>query len=194
MGVETTQPSLLSRVRDAADLRAWTEFEAKYRDLILLYCRRRGLQQSDAEDVRQIVMMNLSSALRQFRYCPTRGRFRSYLGRAVRNAITRQAKIRAPGSIDGALLASLEGPGDDDVWEQEWMNHHYRLAMASIRETFDARSLEIFDRLLEGESIRTIAMRFDMSEQAVHKVKQRLRSRLAERIAEQIRDEDDVDD
>jgi len=41
---ETTQPSLLLRVRDPGDQSAWREFESKYRELILRYCLRLGLQ------------------------------------------------------------------------------------------------------------------------------------------------------
>ncbi len=89
MDHDLTQPSLLSRVRDGADQAAWREFEVKYRELLLRYCRARGLQQSDAEDVRQLVMMNLAKFLRNFDYSSEKGRFRSYLGRVVRNSISR---------------------------------------------------------------------------------------------------------
>ena len=63
MSPHTTHPTLLSRVRDHEDHRSWREFDSRYRELILRFCRRRGLQQSDAEDVRQIVMLNLARAL-----------------------------------------------------------------------------------------------------------------------------------
>ena len=76
----TTHPSLLSRVRDTDDVAAWHEFEARYGDLILRYCRARRVQHADAEDVRQLVMIGLASSLRSFTYDPARGRFRSYLG------------------------------------------------------------------------------------------------------------------
>jgi hypothetical protein len=39
---------LLSRVRDVADEAAWREFQALYHDLLLLFCRRQGLQEPDA--------------------------------------------------------------------------------------------------------------------------------------------------
>ena len=82
MTPQTTRPSLLARVRDLDDHHAWVEFESRYRDLILGYCRRRGLQRSDAEDVRQMVMLNLAQASsRNFEYQPQRsGRFRDYIG------------------------------------------------------------------------------------------------------------------
>src|SRR5262245_43365444 len=88
MGHDTTRPSLLSRVRDTGNRSAWRDFDDRYGALIVHYCRACGLQHSDAEDVRQVVMLNLARSLPNFRYSRERGRFRSYLGRVVRNAVS----------------------------------------------------------------------------------------------------------
>jgi RNA polymerase sigma factor (sigma-70 family) len=196
MGLETTQPSLLSRVRNAADDSAWREFDAKYCELILRYCRARGLQTTDAEDVRQIAMASLAKSLRSFEYRPARGRFRGYLGQVVRSAISRHfgRPDRQARALDTGVLASVEADDAgqaDEIWEQEWVRHHYRLAMQSIRAAFDPKSVQIFDRLLAGDGVELLASEFQTTTQAVHKVKQRIRDRLKELIAEQIKQEDD---
>jgi len=198
MGAETTQPSLISRVRNPEDQPAWREFDRKYRDLILRYARGRGLQSADAEDVRQIVMTNLAKGLRAFAYDPAKGRFRGYLGIVVRNAVSQH--FRRPGvaakALDTAVLATTEDTdagGPDMLWEQEWVRHHYRLAMATIRESFEPRSVDMFDRLLAGDSVDAVAKDFETTGQAVHKVKQRIRDRLKELIARQVREEDHPD-
>lgn len=193
-----TRASLLSRVRDPSDAVAWGEFDAAYRDLIIRYCRAKGLQVADAEDVRQLVMLSLSRALRTFEYQPARGRFRGYLYRTVRNAITQhiaRPKNR-PDPIDHielAMHASDDEEAVDALWEREWMDHHYRLAMKTVRETFDPRSVDVFDRLLAGASVETVAGDFGMSTQAVHKVKQRIRDRMTELIRDQVLEEDGPD-
>lgn len=198
MGAETTQPSLLSRVRDASNDAAWREFDAKYRELILRYSRARGLQPADAEDVRQITMSNLAKSLRTFEYASDKGRFRNYLGQVVRSAISRhfrRPEIRAR-ALDSGVLATVEAAdsGDaDELWEQEWVRHHYRLAMETVRKTYEPRSVEMFDRLLAGGSVDKVAAEFDSTPQAVHKVKQRIRKRLTELIALQVREEDEPD-
>ena len=196
MGLETTQPSLLSRVRNPADDIAWREFDAKYRELILRYCRARGLQTSDAEDVRQIAMTNLSKSLRSFEYKPARGRFRGYLGQVVRSAISRHfSRPDAPArALDTNVLVTVEADDAgqaDEVWEREWVRHHYRQAMQAVRDAFDPKSVQMFDRLLAGDGVSRLASDFQTTAQAVHKVKQRIRDRLKELIAEQIREEDD---
>lgn len=196
---ETTQPSLLLRVRDAENQTAWREFESKYRELILRYCLRLGLQPADCDDVQQLVWLNLAKGLRNFEYDPVKGRFRDYLGRVVRNAISRHFSRPelAKRALDTAVLAVVaEGDPEsrNDAWESEWVDHHYRLAMGTIRRTFEPRSVKVFEGLLAGQSVATLASSFEMSEQAVHKIKQRVQQRMKELIAEQVAEEDGSDD
>jgi len=195
--MDSTHPSLLARVADLADQAAWREFDARYRELILRYCRRKGLQASDAEDVRQVVMLNLAKQLRTFEYQPKKGRFRDYLGRTVANAIHRYFRSPRPErrGLDTGVVAGLEAPEDealDREWETEWMHHHYRLAMESVRESSEPKSVEIFEQLLGGKTTDEVAAAFEMTRDAVHKVKQRIRDRLKERVAEQIREDEAV--
>jgi RNA polymerase sigma factor (sigma-70 family) len=199
MNSELTQPSLLSRVRDPSDHEAWRQFEAKYRELILRFCRRRGLQQTDAEDVLQLSMTNLIQSLPRFAYDPSRGRFRDYLYQVVRSALIRlQARPKTPVSaLDTSMLDALpdhDEAASETLWTQEWVNHHYRLAMESVRGSFEPRSVEIFERSVRGETIASLAAAFHTTDQAIHKVRQRIRARMEQLIAQQIHDEDALDE
>jgi RNA polymerase sigma factor (sigma-70 family) len=198
MASTSTHASLFSRMRRPSDHAAWREFEAKYGDLILRYCVQRGLQHQDAEDVRQTVLMNLSRTLPRFKYDAARGSFRGYLGQTVRHAIAvffARRRPNGPGKTvsivgtDGAPLPAPSTDEDDVTWNQEWVRHHYRRALRTLRATHDPRSIEVFQRLLGGAGVRDVAGAFEMSEQAVHKVKQRVRDRLREIIARQLADE-----
>jgi RNA polymerase sigma-70 factor (ECF subfamily) len=191
----TTQPSLLSRLRNVGDQTAWCEFDTRYRSLILRYCRRLGLDLNDAEDVRQTVMMRLASSLEGFQYRPEIGRFRDYLGQAVKNAILRHLSrpSGAPSLLPNENLEALARHSarlDERGWEEEWTKFHLQQAMARIRETFEPRSVEIFQHLLKGASAAELAASFQTSFQAIHKIKQRIRRRLQQLIAEQIREEE----
>jgi len=195
MTARTTRQTLLGRLHDAADQAAWREFETQYLDLILCYCRRRGLQQSDAEDVGQIVFTSLTVLFRRgFEHDPGKGRFRTYLGRAVQNAVNRW--VQRPGQ-DVQRLSTwvadnmLEGRDSvDEAWQQEWEQHHMRRALCTVRRTYESSSLAVFEALLRGQSIAGAAQSFGMNEQAVYKIRSRVRARIEQLIAEQTREED----
>lgn len=198
MSPDPTRPSLLARVQDSADHDAWREFDATYCDLVLGYCRSRGLQPADAEDVRQLVMMSLSRVLSGWEYRRERGRFRAYLGCVVRNAVARYFGRQPRGDVqlETAIRAVLADPAEPEVdvlWEREWVRHHYRRAMMTIRETFSERSVRVFERLLEGAPVPRVAVEFESTEQAVHQVKQRIKTRMSTLIAEQLREEEEGD-
>jgi RNA polymerase sigma factor (sigma-70 family) len=198
-----TRLSLLSRLRDPSDEQSWREFSEQYGELILRYCRRRGLAHADSEDVRQIVLVALARAIRSdegaepvFRYQPGRGRFRDYLGATVRHAISRymsrHARHAAGLSIQGTEAAS-QGTDADPLWEREWMDQHFRLAMATIERTFEPRSVAMFSEMLAGVESTVIAVEYSTTPDAVRKIKQRILARLKELVAEQIRAEDESD-
>jgi RNA polymerase sigma factor (sigma-70 family) len=191
-----THLSLLWRVRDTSDCDAWAEFAERYRDSLLRFCRGQGLQQADAEDVVQVVLAGLARSMPSFAYSPERGRFRDYLYRCTRNAI---ALLSSRARLAQRLPAedpADERPGADSrqAWEQEWIAHHYRLAMQQVRDTFDPRSVEIFDLSLAGCPVGDLAERFGTTTQAVHKVRQRIRARLEQLIARQLQEEEQPHD
>lgn len=199
MGPEATRLSLLARARDPADAAAWAEFEQRYRDLVHQYALARGLQFCDADDVCQIVFLRLSKYLRGFAYSPERGRFRSYLGAMVRNVISDQQNCPEsrcrPVDENEARLDDRPDPrglAGDAQWDQEWVNHHCRLALATIRRTFDPGSVDVFEALLAGSSPESVAAERGCTIDAVVKIRQRVRARMRELVERQIRDEDDA--
>ncbi len=187
----STRISLLERLRDTEDDSAWCEFDASYRELIVRCARGCGLQQADAEDVHQMVMMSLSRSIEGFAYDPRRGRFRDYVGRAVRNEVARFFRRPPPWAVD--LRADSVGDRSSDLerrWEREWRMHHLRRAMRWLRERHDPLHVAVIDALLAGEDAERAAARLRLSVEGVYKIRQRVSRRLEERVLMQIREED----
>jgi RNA polymerase sigma-70 factor (ECF subfamily) len=74
-----TSLSLLDRLRDdeTAEV-AWSEFLARYSRVLYRWCRRWGLQASDAEDVTQETLLAIARQIKHFRYDPGRS-FRAWM-------------------------------------------------------------------------------------------------------------------
>jgi len=199
---DSTRSSLLARLRDIGDQRAWREFESTYRDLMLAFCVRRGLQHFDAEDIIQRVLGNMVKTLPGFVYDRGRGRLRDYLLRAVLHSIADwfSDPNRRTQRLDTTLATTLSTensgstPSDQAVWEEEWLAHHTRRAFATLRRTVEPKSIRIFERSLAGAPVAELAAEFQMTEEAVRKVRQRIRARMEETIAEQIQQENTIDE
>lgn len=113
---EITRQTLLMRVRSKDDRDAWDEFVNLYTPRIFQWCRRYQLQDSDAADVTQEVLLKVLRAIRDFQYDSSRGSFRGWLktvtANAVRDAISSSRRaIRGAG--DTATRESLENLLDE---------------------------------------------------------------------------------
>jgi RNA polymerase sigma factor (sigma-70 family) len=193
MARASTHPSLLDRLRDSADAEAWREFAERYRDLLLRYALQRGLAIHDAEDVVQASLARLSRSLVRFEYRPQIGTFRGYLRRVVENEVRRAEGRRRPELLpleEGGDLLASESEELERIWRREWMDHHYRLALATVRAAVTPRTYAVFERLLAGEAPADVARGFGLSDDAVYKVKQRVRERLQQAIETQLKAEE----
>lgn len=200
MDRQDTSPTLIERLRDPADRAAWGRFESTYADLVVRYCRAKGLQVADAEDAWQLTLVKLIGSIAKFKYDRTRGRFRDYLFVVVRSVLANGAH-RSGSPAQGMTTGTADdediaGDGTsapkscDEAWEKEWRDFHFRRAWETISRDFEPQSLAAFECLLGGQAVRQVADRFAMSEPGLHKVKQRVRDRLAEQIRAQVAEED----
>jgi len=82
-----TRPSLLVRIRDAADREAWRQFVELYAPLVYRFARRRGLQDADAADLTQDVLQAVARSSGRLEYDPRRGTFRGWLFTVDRNKL-----------------------------------------------------------------------------------------------------------
>ena len=91
-----TRASLLLRIRDPADVEAWTEFQEIYQPLVYRLGRSRGLQDADARELTQDVMIAVAGAIERWQPDPQRGTFRTWLYRVARNTLLNQLCAAKP--------------------------------------------------------------------------------------------------
>lgn len=135
-----TRESLLIQVRDPMNREAWEQFASIYRPVIVRLAHQRGLQDADAHDLAQRVLMAVASAIPSWEKKDESIRFRHWLRRVVRNAIlnalSRQPKDRGVGGTSIQQLLD-EHPATDD--SQAELDLEYRreiyLRAAEIAES-----------------------------------------------------------
>ncbi len=181
-----TRPSLLLRIRDAGDAAAWSEFAELYGPIIRGYCRRRGLQPADADDVAQEVLARVARAIGAFRYEPDRGRFRDWLGTVARNQITRFLEVhgrqpRAPRHDDTAAL--IETSSEDPEWSAEFHARILEAALGRIRPDFEPTTWVAFTSIWgAGRPAPEVARELGLTIDAVYAAKSRVLRRLRDEV------------
>src|SRR5579862_7014135 len=105
-----TSVTLLGRLSETPDdPAAWEAFVRRYGPKIYDWCRQWKLQEADAEDVAQNVLLRLARKLRSFSYDSTKS-FRGWLRTLTQHALSEflDGKARVtPASGDSQILALL---------------------------------------------------------------------------------------
>lgn len=178
----TTSTTLLLRLQLApSDHAAWNEFVERYGRRIEGWCRQWGLQNADAEDVAQTVLLKLLRAMESFRY-DARQRFRAWLKTVTHHAWQDwvRSRKRLVASGESSLYDALESiAARDDL--ASWMEGAYERelldqALARVRPRMHEQTWEAF-RLTtyEGLSGAEVASRLGMAITSVYKAKSNVR-------------------
>lgn len=186
-----TDPSLLIRLKDASDQFAWAEFVALYRPAILGFARRRGLQNSDAEDLAQCVLLAVAQSVGH--WCPDEGRarFRTWLhtvaNRLVIDSFRRRTRSNAGGGTSHLEFIARQPDLTDDsaILDDELRLQIFRMAAAEARAEFTRETWDSF-RLtaIEGKTVPEVASKQRKSVGAVYAARARVMRWIAQRIRE----------
>jgi RNA polymerase sigma factor (sigma-70 family) len=186
-----TRITLLGRLRlDPGNQTAWAEFVEHYGSKIYGWCRKWNLQEADAQDVTQNVLLKLAQKLREFSYDPSRS-FRAWLKTLTHHAWSdflesqQRPGLGSGDSRVGGMLHSLEAREDlVKHLEAEFDREIFEEAMGRVRlrvapQTWSAFALTA----LEGLSGAEAAERIPMQVAQVFVAKRRVQKMLQEEIA-----------
>jgi RNA polymerase sigma-70 factor (ECF subfamily) len=186
-----TRESLLLRVADPANGEAWREFTAIYRPAIYRLARRRGLQDSDADDLVQRVLLAVWGKIADWRPTSPHGAFRAWLSVVARNLIVNALSRHPPDSATGgsSVVARLQQqPAGDDVaqdLDEEYRRAVFRLASELVRQEFQESTWQAFWlTAVEGIPIGEAAVRLRKNEGVVYAGRSRVMRRLKEKVRE----------
>ena len=181
-----TRPTLLRRLRNSRDQEAWQTFKDVYGPLIYDYCRRRGLQEADAQDLTQEVLFRVSQSMQRFDYQPERGHFRAWLGKLVRNELWRFLK-NGPAEIPAQEIKPVDEETTelDPEWVDTFQQHLLRTALMVARSKFEENTWHAFERQWQqGHPPAEVARDLGMSIEAVYMAKARVLKRLQQEVLE----------
>ena len=183
-----TRVSLLNRLKDGGDTKAWTDFVRLYGPVVYGFARKRGLQDADAADMMQEVMRSVARNAEKMEYDPKRGTFRGWLYTVTRNKIynflsAQKNRARAVGdSANHERLEALPDTSDNEAdadWDREYQRRVSAKAMDRVQGEFQPTTWRAFvGTAVEGRSAGEVGAELEMSAGAVYVAKSRVLARL----------------
>jgi RNA polymerase sigma-70 factor (ECF subfamily) len=185
-----TSPTLLGRLgRVPADQAAWGQFVERYGRKIYGWCRRWGLQEADAEDVTQQVLLKVADTMRTFRYDPSKS-FRAWLKTVTHHAWRDFVEGRSrpgAGSGDTRVLERLQTVQARDglahELDGEFTHDLLDEAMARVRLRVQPHTWQAFHLLaVEGRSGAEAAERLNMKVATVFVARSKVQKMMQEEV------------
>lgn len=192
VGGSSVSSSLLVRLR-ARDEAAWERLVELYGPLVYRWCRRAGLQESDAADVGQEVFRGVATGMDRFRRDRPGDSFRRWLWTITRTKLMdywrRQAsEPAAKGGSDARLRMEqvAEGMSEEysemDTVEQD-QDEVLHGTLRIVQTDFARHTWQAFWKVtVEGRRPVDVAKELGMSRSAVYTAKSRVLRRVREEL------------
>jgi RNA polymerase sigma factor (sigma-70 family) len=188
--VESTRVTLLHRLnQNPGDQISWSEFVRLYGPAIRGWLVHWGLQEADAQDVTQNVLLRLTTKLPQFKYDPARS-FRGWLKTLTHHAwhdFVTESGYRNRGSGDTSILDQLQTvAAREDLTarvEAEFDKELLEVALTRARERVAATTWEAFKlAALDGVVPQEVADKLCVRVSQVYLAKHRVQKLVQEEI------------
>ena len=184
----TTLLAKLAARETGIDQAAWRIFFDRYQPVMVEFARIKGAG-DDAEDVVQDVFSDLAKVFRAGRYVRSKGRFRNYLAKMLRNElISRFRREQVRPEKDGVNIASTsvtankelqveptfaEIDADDEAWELA--RHRAAVEHVLSKTALSEQSRRIYRELIAtGDNCAAVARRLGLPATTVRQVKSRV--------------------
>lgn len=185
--MQETSLSLLRRLCDSPENEGWNRLAELYTPLICAWLRRYDVQESDAHDLVQEVLLAVSKDLSKFEHHGQPGAFRGWLKAILINRLRkfwrardRRPQARGDSDID-AKLAQLDDPASElsQIWNREHDQYVLRQLLSLAEPHFEPTTWNAFCRVaLEGATADLVAQEIGISRNAVIIAKCRVLNRL----------------
>ncbi|MCC9600304.1 sigma-70 family RNA polymerase sigma factor [Stieleria sp. JC731] len=186
--MEVTSKSLLVRLQSqSVDDRSWQRLIDLYRPLILSWLRKSMLQNQDAEDLTQEILLVVVRKVGDFVHPGHQGAFRGWLKTITLNKMrsfwrSRNYRPKATGSSQFLdMIEELEDPGSNlsRLWNEEHDQYVLERLLELMEDEFEEKTLQAFRRTaLVSEPAKEVALSLGMSVGAVYVAKSAVLRRI----------------
>lgn len=170
--VPDTRESLILRLPTKADAQAWREFVSIYEPFLHRFVRRQGLQDADARELVQDVLLSVVQAVGHWQSDATRAKFRTWLFRIARNRLIDVLSKRQRQATQTGGSGMLEVPQPQRLVEEAVLAHRrelFRWAASQVKEQVQpATWLAFWKTSVEERSVDEVATELGLTTGAVY--------------------------
>lgn len=142
----TTSKTLLNQIQNGSET-AWCNFYLIYTPLIKACGRKYSIDDNDIDDLVQIVMVKLFEKQVIASYDPSKGKFRTYMGRIIFNTIVDMKRKNNP--IPDDIDVPVANDAIQEMIENEWKDYVFKEAMLLLRQRVSEDVYQAFQMLTE---------------------------------------------
>ena len=184
----STRATLIDRVKNQYDENSWNEFVLAYRPFIFGLIGKLGVELQDRDDISQRILIGLWEKLPEFEYNPQVSRFRTWLGKVIRNQVysyfSRNSYEQKKRTYFGEENQnSSESSKVYEIMEKEWKVFISNLAWENIKDQFSEKTQDCFLLLSEGKSPQQVASLLDLDVSTIYVHKKRVLDKLYREIS-----------
>jgi RNA polymerase sigma factor (sigma-70 family) len=176
-----TRKSLLMRVKDSSDEKAWDDFVAYYKNFIYHILHRIGMRSADIDDLVQEILIKLWKNLES--YDAEKGLFRAWLNTIVRNtaynyfeSAKRRRDLLENERQFAETLRTMPASDLEKIIEDEWSKYITSFALDRLKNIFSGKAIEVFSLSLDGYSTDEIAEKLSLTRDSVYTLRNRVKA------------------
>ena len=182
-----TRQTLLLKLKDQRDDKAWNDFYETYYRYIRAILWNMKMKEADANDILQAVMLKVWNKLPEFDYETRKGKFRNWI--SIITANTAKNYIRSENRLYNCLNGEKSSWLDDysnstlppeieDISYREWEKFVSTLAWENVSKSLSDRVKETFELLMKGLPTKEIAASLEINENTVIVYKNRVKNKM----------------
>jgi len=179
-----TPVSLLERLRQPHNPKAWERFVCLYTPLIFSWARQAGLQESDAADLVQDVFILLLQKMPDFVYDQL-GSFRAWLKTVTLNKWRDNCRRLSTRREGNGPPPDVEVSDElDELWETEYRRQVVSQALRMMQSDFEPQTWQAcWLMVVDNQPAATIAAKLGIKVGTVYAAKCRVLARLRQELA-----------
>ena len=183
-----TTSRLLEQLRGFDNHSAWNLFGGWFRQPVVAFARRMGLEGADADDAAQETLVAFAHAYREGRYDSAKGRLSEWLFgiayRQIQNSrrkIARHNRAVVAGAPSSMLSQLPDRAAASRPWDEEWQQAVLRASLERVRAEVEEKTYRAFHGVVfEKKPAAVVAEELGMSRNAVFQARHRITRRIRE--------------